>query len=153
RGGAVAGPETASPRATAGLGGAGMLGGDAGVPLYSQSQALGGLQDSVNTNRQQERAAKKVAEDPSQPEAKRDEARRQLQRFGEAEEALSKQTVELAGRLNDANFTAGFGSNGGEEFLSYMSISETLLVKGGKAWEQWDQKMTEGLTRAQDKDG
>jgi hypothetical protein len=152
--GAATGREVASSRPAAGMmGGAGMAPGDAGVPLYRSSQVVGGLQDSVNTNRQQAGAAKKVAEDPSQPEAKRGEARRQLKRFDEAEEALAKQTGELAGQLDNANFTAGFGSNGGEEFLSYMSISEALLVKGGKAWEQWDKKMTAGLTRAQDNDG
>src|SRR5260370_6682283 len=133
------------------MGGAGVAPGDAGVPLYRSSQGFGGLQDSVNTNREQEGAAKKVAEDPSQPEANRDKARRQLKRFGEAEEALSKQTAQLAGQLDNANFLAGFGSNGGEEFLSYMSISEALLVKGGKEWEAWDKKMTAGLTHPQAK--
>jgi hypothetical protein len=151
--GAGSGVEIASSRPAGGLGGAGMAPGDAGVPLYRSGNSVGALQESANTNRQQAGAAKKVAEDPSQPEAKRGEARRQLKRFNEAEEALAKQTDELAGQLDNANFTAGFGSNGGEEFLSYMSISEALMVKGGKAWEQWDKKMTAGLTRAQDNDG
>ncbi|HMF11410.1 MAG TPA: hypothetical protein VKE94_03870, partial [Gemmataceae bacterium] len=85
----------ASPVGAAGSaarGGAGMLGGgmspgDAGVPLYRASQGVGGLQDSVNTNRIQKGEVEKVAEDSSQPEPKRAEARRQLKRFGEAEEA------------------------------------------------------------------
>ena len=34
-----------------------------------------------------------------------------------------------------------------------MNISETLLAKGGADWEKWDKQMTEGLTKAQDKDG
>ena len=48
---------------------------------------------------------------------------------------------------------AGFGSNGGEEFLSFMNMSETLVLLGGKDWEEWDAKMVKGLEKAQDKDG
>jgi len=135
------------------MGGAGAAPGDAGVPLYRASQGLGGLQDSVNTNRQQAGEVKKVAEDPAQPQAAREKAQRELTRYDEAEKALEQQTTALAGQLADARFLAGFGSNGGEEFLSFMSISEALLVKGGKEWEEWDQKMADGLARAQDKDG
>jgi hypothetical protein len=163
--GASAGGTSAGPVAGLALAGrsaapaSGMLGGaatapaDAGVPLYRSSQGVGALQESVNTNRKRAAEVKKVAEDPAQPQAERDKAQRELTRYAEAEKALDKQTADLAGQLADARFVAGFGSNGGEEFLSYMSISEALLVKGGKEWEAWDEKMTAGLTRAQDKDG
>ena len=56
-------------------------------------------------------------------------------------------------RLDDPRFIAGFGSNGGEEFLSYMNISETLVVKGGAEWEKWDKSVADNLNRVQDKDG
>ena len=46
-------------------------------------------------------------------------------------------------------FIAGFGSNGGEEFLSYMNIAESLVVKGGDEWKRWDAKMTANLDRAE----
>ena len=135
------------------MGGAGLGTGDAGVPLYRSSQGIGGLQDSVNTNRKRAKEVKKVAEDPAQPQAAREKAQQELKRYDEAEEALEKQATQLASQLADGTFVAGFGSNGGEEFLSYMSISEALLVKGGKQWEDWDKKMTAGITRVQDKDG
>ena len=48
---------------------------------------------------------------------------------------------------------AGFGSNGGEEFLSYMNIAESLVVKGGEEWKRWDSEMTENLNRVQNDDG
>jgi hypothetical protein len=67
--------------------------------------------------------------------------------------ACNEATQAIVKRLGDQQFIQGFGSNGGEEFLSYMNISETLLVKGGKEWEQWDKSMTENLNRIQDKDG
>src|SRR5262245_28315138 len=126
-------------------GGPGMAAGDAGVPLYRSSQGLGGLQDSVNTNRKRAAEVKRVAEDPAQPQSEREKAQQELKRHEEAEKALDKQTADLASQLADVRFVGGFGSNGGEEFLSYMSISEALLVKGGKEWEAWDRKMTAGL--------
>jgi hypothetical protein len=135
------------------MGGAGMGPGDAGVPLYRSSQGVGGLQDSVNTNRKRAKEVKKVAEDPAQPRAAREKAQQELKRYDEAEKALEQQAAHLASQLSDGTFVAGFGSNGGEEFLSYMSISEALLVKGGKQWEDWDKQMTAGITRVQDKDG
>ena len=58
----------------------------------------------------------------------------------------------LLGRLDDARFVAGFGSNGGEEFLSYMNISEGLVVKGGLDWKRWDDAMTGNLGRIQNSD-
>ena len=56
-------------------------------------------------------------------------------------------------RFQDDKFVSGFGSNGGEEFLSYLNIGESLVVDGGERWEQWDQKMTENLNRIQNNDG
>ena len=56
-------------------------------------------------------------------------------------------------QLKSAAFVSGFGSNGGEEFLSYLHISESLLSKGGEEWEDWDRRMTENLERVQNADG
>ncbi|MEM9346050.1 MAG: prenyltransferase/squalene oxidase repeat-containing protein [Planctomycetota bacterium] len=56
-------------------------------------------------------------------------------------------------RFDDDRFVAGFGNNGGEEFLSYTRIGESLYLGGGEAWETFDKKMTESLTNVQNKDG
>lgn len=56
-------------------------------------------------------------------------------------------------RLDDERFVAGFGNNGGEEFLSYTRIGESLYLEGGEAWDKFDKKMTENLTNVQNKDG
>ena len=37
--------------------------------------------------------------------------------------------------LDNRRFIAGFGTNGGEEFLSYMNIGEALAVRGGADWD------------------
>lgn len=59
----------------------------------------------------------------------------------------------IVNRLEDDRFVAGFGNNGGEEFLSYTRIGESLYLEGGEAWEKFDKKMTENLTNVQNKDG
>ena len=60
---------------------------------------------------------------------------------------------DLGKNVKNQQFVAGFGSNGGEEFLSFLNISEALVVKGGKDWEEGYAKMTQGMEKAQDKDG
>jgi len=69
------------------------------------------------------------------------------------EEANEAANNGILKRLDDKAFIAGFGNNGGEEFLSYMNISETLLVKGGKEWQSWDKSICENLHRVQNEDG
>ncbi|HAO19564.1 MAG TPA: hypothetical protein DCQ37_03120 [Desulfobacteraceae bacterium] len=55
--------------------------------------------------------------------------------------------------MNDQQFVAGFGSNGGEEFLSHLNIGESLFIAGGQEWEQWDKKMSDNINRIQNNDG
>ena len=47
----------------------------------------------------------------------------------------------------------GFGNNGGEEFLSFMMTSESLVVAGGEDWEAWYAKMYNLLSSIQNNDG
>ncbi len=56
-------------------------------------------------------------------------------------------------RLGDEQLLAGFGNNGGEEFLSYLMTSESLVIAGGKAWTTWNKKMKERLGKIQNTDG
>lgn len=55
--------------------------------------------------------------------------------------------------LADERLLEGFGSNGGEEFLSYLLTSESLVITGGEAWDQWNGKMRERLAKIQNPDG
>ena len=47
----------------------------------------------------------------------------------------------------------GFGNNGGEEFLSFMMTSESLVVTGGDDWESWYARMHNLLSSVQNGDG
>lgn len=54
---------------------------------------------------------------------------------------------------NDSALLSGFGNNGGEEFLSYLMTSEALVITGGDAWENWDEKMHRRLRKIQSSNG
>ncbi len=67
-------------------------------------------------------------------------------------DAVSKMGAQSK-RLKDETFLKGFGSNGGEEFLSYMLTSESLAIVGGKEWTDWNEKLHERLEKIQSADG
>jgi hypothetical protein len=151
--GAFAGRAGPGGRASGGFPGGGLGGGDAGVPLYGRGQASSNLQDVVNSANADAAKAKAVIADPKAPQAQKDAAKKtvtEAEALNAENGLLQNQVVKEA---RDGRFVAGFGSNGGEEFLSFLNLSETMLVRGGKDWTDWDGKMQEMLPKAQDKNG
>jgi hypothetical protein len=65
----------------------------------------------------------------------------------------AEQNVEQLKRLDDENLLAGFGNNGGEEYLSYLLTSESLVIAGGDKFHQWNDKMHGRLQKIQNGDG
>jgi hypothetical protein len=126
---------------------------DAGVGIYNTASKNSGLQDAVNTNRLREKEARRILADKGAAKEAKEKAKKDLEYFAKVEEANETANQGLIKQLDNKQFIAGFGSNGGEEFLSYMNVSETLLVKGGEDWQKWDKKVTENMTRIQNKDG
>jgi hypothetical protein len=55
--------------------------------------------------------------------------------------------------LSDPRFVAGFGSIGGEEFFSYLNISDSLHRAGGPPWHKWNTEITAKLLTMQNEDG
>jgi hypothetical protein len=47
----------------------------------------------------------------------------------------------------------GFGSNGGEEYLSYLMTGESMVIQGGEDWKKWYEMMTGKLVKIQNQDG
>jgi Squalene-hopene cyclase C-terminal domain len=135
--------------------GAGMMGGmggAAGVELYSRAASVGVLQDSVNTQKAEARQLREKLAESKDPK-ERVEAEKKLAVIADGEQVQQKAQEAVVARLADKQFVAGFGSNGGEEFLSYMNLAESLVVKGGDEWKRWDAQMTENLNRVQNGDG
>jgi hypothetical protein len=133
------------PRIAAGMG-------SAGVELYDRASSLSVLSDSVNSNAPLEAEYRKKAETSKDPKAVA-EAKDKLKQFDEARTTRDRARRAVVDRLDDKGFVSGFGSNGGEEFLSYMNIGESLVLKGGPEWKKWDASMTENLNRVQNDDG
>jgi hypothetical protein len=137
------------------IGGAGATGGfegAAGVELYSRAASLGVLQDSVNSHAAREPELRKKVKE-AKDDKERSDAQGMLDRIDEAKKAQFAAQAAVIDRLGDKQFISGFGSNGGEEFLSYMNIAESLVVKGGADWKKWDAEMTANLNRVQNGDG
>jgi len=126
--------------------------GSAGVALYSAAGNLGAMQQSANTDIEGEKSAKEKVR-TGKTEQERKEAQAVLQRIKGNREDLSSAKRAIAKNLKDKQFVSGFGSNGGEEYLSYMNIGESLVMEGGKEWREWDTSMTQNLNRIQNKDG
>ncbi|HEV2949820.1 MAG TPA: prenyltransferase/squalene oxidase repeat-containing protein [Gemmataceae bacterium] len=126
---------------------------DAGVSIYNSTAKGNSLQEAVNTNYSRKTEAKRILGDAKANKEDKAKAQKDLEHFAQIEKANDAAVAGLVNKLDDKQFIAGFGSNGGEEFLSYMNISETLLAKGGEEWQKWDKQVTENLERIQNKDG
>jgi hypothetical protein len=126
--------------------------GSAGVELYSAAGNLSNITQNAQTNGMQEaHVREQAASAPTAPA--RLEAQRTVARFEAVKKDQADAERAVIARLDDKQFLAGFGSNGGEEYLSYMNIGESLVVKGGDAWKSWDKSISENLNRIQNNDG
>jgi hypothetical protein len=121
----------------------------AGVLLYSLSGHFAAMQDTVNTFKVLEQKVRKLAK-KSMSTA---EAESKLTSYEQAKTTKKKATKVVLSNVADPRFLTGFGTNGGEEFLSFMNISEALAVTGGKQWQSWDKLVRSTLTRIQNKEG
>ncbi len=126
---------------------------DAGISIYRESSKLGGLWERSKTNAIQKPKSEAVLADANANDEMKDKARGELKQIETDEQAKAVAVRGVAEKLGDASYTAGFGNNGGEEFLSYMNLSEIMHEKGGKDWEDWKLKMIKTLCGAQNEDG
>lgn len=65
----------------------------------------------------------------------------------------AKQITAIQGQLANAAFVGGFGSMGGEEFFSYLNISDSMKRVGGEAWSKWHAGITQKILGLQNNDG
>ena len=56
-------------------------------------------------------------------------------------------------RAQESDVEAGFGSNGGEEFLSYLMTGESLIIGNDNEWKKWYDKMSGRLVQIQNNEG
>ena len=65
----------------------------------------------------------------------------------------AKQISAIQGQLANAAFVGGFGSMGGEEFFSYLNISDSMKRVGGDGWSKWHADITQKIVGLQNSDG
>jgi hypothetical protein len=82
----------------------------------------------------------------------RDAAKRGSGEDRERAEKAAEATAATVRARRDA-LIAGFGSVGGEEMLSYMMISDTLVEQGGDDWRDWQRQIGSQLSATQNADG
>ncbi|CAN5951446.1 unnamed protein product [Sphagnum jensenii] len=127
--------------------------GNAGVPLYSAGAYLGGMKTSMDSFNLIKDKLSSVATSPSSSPAQAQEARTRLKNYEDESKERNIAVKAVTDRINDGSFVQGFGCNGGEEFLSYYQISQTLVTDKSKEWPEWRNKMAANLGRVQNPDG
>jgi hypothetical protein len=81
------------------------------------------------------------------------QALEQLSRTAADRVQNAKQISAIQGQLGNAAFVGGFGSMGGEEFFSYLNISDSMKRVGGDAWSKWHADITQKIVGLQNGDG
>jgi len=81
------------------------------------------------------------------------QAAEEVSRTPERRAAYGKVLEDMARRVEDPALLSGFGSMGGEEFVSYLNISQALARSGGPTWTKWNGRIGERLRRLQNQDG
>jgi hypothetical protein len=81
------------------------------------------------------------------------QALEQLSRTAADRVQNARQITAIQGQLANAAFVGGFGSMGGEEFFSYLNISDSMKRVGGEAWSTWHAGITQKILGLQNNDG
>jgi hypothetical protein len=87
------------------------------------------------------------------PLYKRAQELEQLSRTEKDRQKNATHIKEITKQLAEPKFVTGFGSIGGEEFFSYLNISESLRRTGGPEWKKWSADMNAKLLQLQNEDG
>jgi hypothetical protein len=81
------------------------------------------------------------------------QALEQLSRTSADRARNAQQITAIQGQLASTGFVNGFGSMGGEEFFSYLNISDSMQRTGGEAWTKWHADITQKILGLQNGDG
>lgn len=77
----------------------------------------------------------------------------QLSRTEGDRKANAKVISTIANEMARPEMTNGFGSMGGEEYFSYLNVSDSLKRVGGPAWQKWNSEIKAKLVQLQNADG
>ncbi len=126
---------------------------DAGVGIYRYASKIGGMtRFRQNNDGRRVELEKTLASPTAAPEAK-EAGKKELAEIAQADADQTVLLDQVAAQVKDKRFVAGFGNNGGEEFISFINIGEALHAKGGNDWIEWEKQMAETIAKAQNEDG
>ena len=127
----------------------------AGVPLYA---AASNIRANANVAKQAQELVASGKADGTLPEDA-EVSSETLEKLGVAgsdarvlADSFDQNRIAKS-RMFDEALLSGFGNNGGEEFLSYMLKSESLVIDGGDEWQTWNSKMHDRLAKVQNENG
>ena len=127
----------------------------AGVVLYSVTgSARASAKEARKVKEEMEKAKKDGRLAPSAPASAEN-----LQRLGFARDEAMKystayevyESAKVQAQRNDV--MDGFGSNGGEEFLSYLQTGESMIINKDSTWQNWYDNISGRLVHIQNNDG
>jgi len=81
------------------------------------------------------------------------QALEQLTRTDKDRKENAAQIKAINSALANEKFVSGYGSIGGEEFFSWLNVSESLRRTGGPDWQKWNGEMKTKLVKLQNDDG
>jgi len=127
----------------------------AGVVLYSVTgSARASAKEARKVKEEMDRARKDGRLAPSAPATAEN-----LQKIGfSRDEAVNYSTAyevyeSAKVQAQRSDVMDGFGSNGGEEFLSYLQTGESMIINKDNSWKQWYDNMSGRLLNIQNNDG
>ena len=127
----------------------------AGVELYAFNGSL--RANAADAQEAQSRVDKAKAEGKLAASAPVDESSLRIAGVtGGAARKLAEAAEQNAAqidRLGDEKLLSGFGNNGGEEYLSYLMTSESLVIAAKEKFQAWNGKMATRLEKVQNGDG
>jgi hypothetical protein len=127
----------------------------AGVMLYSISSTARASAKEARAAKDKMEEAKKSGKLPPMAELNADNLVKAGYSESEAQKYATAYEVSVAAsrRAQEQDVVSGFGSNGGEEFLSYLMTGESLVINGGNEWQKWYETMSGRLVQIQNNDG
>jgi len=127
----------------------------AGVMLYSVSSSLRASSKEAREVEETIRKAKKEGrlEEKAAPSAE------SLEKIGYSKDKALKMSTSYnvyrsaKGTAQSTDVVAGFGNNGGEEFLSFLQTGESMVINKDAEWKKWYDKTSAMLMSIQNNNG
>ena len=127
----------------------------AGVVLYSVSSSLRASSKEAREVEEKMTTAKKEGKLDQQAPANAEN----LEKLGYSKDKALKMSTSYnvyksaKGQAQSREVVAGFGNNGGEEFLSFLQTGESMVINKDVEWKKWYDKTAAMLTAIQNNNG